>query len=262
MSEPTRAMWDASNLPDPQPTTPVAAMYIGGDTPHDITDQQLKAIRARYMLMIWTGYDHTNDGALEAAKVVEWLRAHNWTPGTLVAVDTEELVIPAFLTAFNDVITRAGWLVLHYESKSAIAGNPPTSGGKWAADWTGQAHLRPGDTATQYVPGAWINAPYDLSLILASAPLHELNPPVVHHVTYVGVTISVPILSVGDQGAAVARMQALLQAWYPGSIGQAGTDGVFGPDTLNGLVSFQRSHGINPPSGVCGAASWARLAEG
>lgn len=262
MSEPTLAMWDASNLPDPQPTTPAAAFYVGGDTPHVYTDAQVAAIRARYGLPIWTGYDFQHDGNLEAEKVIMWLHAHGWKPGTLVAVDTEELVIPDFLAAFNAQITSAGWRVLHYESKVAIAGNPPTSGGKWTADWTGIPHLRPGDTATQYVPDKWLGAPYDLSLILASAPLHELNPPVVHHVITTGVAVEVPILGIGDQGPAVTRMQHLLEAWYPASTGPAGADGIFGPSTLAGLVSFQRAHGITPPTGACSGASWERLIEG
>ena len=262
MSEPTLAMWDASSLPDPQPTTPVAAFYVGGDTPHVYTDAEVKAIRARYGVPIWTGYDFQHDGATEAAKVVAWLHAHGWKTGTLVAVDTEELVIPDFLAAFNQVITAAGWLLLHYESKVAIAGNPSTSGGKWVADWTGIPHLRPGDTATQYVPDAWLGAPYDLSLIRADARLHELNPPVTHHVLYADVAMRLPVLGIGDQGPAVARMQHLLEAWYPASTGPGGPDGIFGPDTLAGLVSFQRAHGITPATGACNGPSWARLVEG
>lgn len=262
MTEPTLAMWDASNLPDPQPTTPVAAFYGGGDTPHVYTPEQVKAIRARYGLPIWTGYDHQNDGAAEAAKFLAWLHSLGWKPGTLVAVDTEELVIPVFLAAFNAAITAAGWLLVDYQSKVAIPDNPRTSGGVWAADWTGIPHLRPGDTATQYVPDKWLGAPYDLSLIRADVPLHELNPPVVHHVRYIDVVCRVPVLGVGDQGPAVVRLQHLLEAWYPASTGATGPDGIFGPDTLAGLVSFQRAHGIVPANGITDGPSWARLVEG
>lgn len=262
MTEPTLAMWDASSLPDPQPTTPVAAMYAGGDTPHDVTDAQLAAIRARWMVIIWTGYDHMNDGAIEAAAFIAWLHAHHWTPGTIVAVDTEELIIPDFIAAFNAAVTSAGWLLMDYQSKVAIPSNPPTSGGKWAADWTGIPHLRPGDTATQYVPDKWLGAPYDLSLIRADVPLHEINPPVIHHIRYTDVVVRVPMLGVGDQGPAVTRLQHLLEAWYPASTGPGGADGIFGPDTLSALVGFQRAHGITPTSGVSDGPSWARLVEG
>ena len=262
MPDPTLAMWDASNLPDPQPTTPVAAMYAGGDTPHDVTDAQLAAIRARWGVIIWTGYDHMNDGGAEAARFIAWLHAHKWTPGTIVALDTEELVIPDFIAAFNAAVTAAGWLLMNYRSKSAIAGDPRTSGGGWAADWTGIPHLRPGDTATQYVPDKWLGAAYDLSLIRADVPLHELNPPVVHHVRYVDVAMRVPVLGVGDQGPAVVRMQHLLEAWYPASTGATGPDGIFGPNTLHALTSFQRAHGITTSTGACDGPSWARLVEG
>lgn len=262
MSEPTLTMWDASNLPDPQPVVPVGAFYLGGDTPHVYTDAQVAAIRARWGLPIWTGFDHQSDGQLEAEKVVAWLRAHHWKPGTLVGLDTEDLVIPGFIGPFNAVVTAAGWLVLHYESKSSDGGNPPTSGGRWSADWTGIPHLRPGDRATQYVPGAWLNQPYDLSLMLASAPLHELNPPVTHRQAWVNVAMTLPVLGVNDTGPAVARMQHLLDAWYPGSIGPTGPDGVFGPATLGGLLSFQRAMGLQPPPGACDGRTWQLLTEG
>lgn len=262
MSEPTLAMWDASNLPDPQPTTPVAAFYTGGDTPHVYTDAQVKAIRARYGLPIWTGYDHTNDGAAEASKLLAWLHAHGWKPGTLVAIDTEELVIPVFIAAFNHAVTAAGWLLVDYQSKVAIPDNPPTSGGVWAADWTGIPHLRPGDTATQYVPDKWLGAPYDLSLIRADAKLHELNPPVTRHLVWVDVAMRLPVLVPGDQGPAVTRMQHLLEAWYPASTGPAGADGIFGPGTLKGLVSFQHAHGIMPANGTTDGRTWQLLVEG
>lgn len=261
MSEPTRVMWDASTLPDPQPVVPVGAFYIFGDTPHIITDAELASIRARFGLPISTGYDHTNDGNIEAQKVIAWLRAHHWKPGTLVGLDTEDLVIPNFIGPFNATVTAAGYLVLHYESKSSDGGNPPTSGGRWSADWTGIPHLRPGDTATQYVPGSWIGQPYDLSLVLAVAPLHELNPPVTHREQWVQVDAQLPVLGVGDTGPAVARMQALLAAWYPGSIGPSGVDGVFGPATLQGLVSFQRAMGMTPPPAHCDGSTWLLLLE-
>lgn len=262
MTEPTLSMWDASNLPDPQPTTPVAAFYIGGDTPHVYTDEQVKAIRARWGLPIWTCYDQAHDGPAEAAKAMAWLHAHGWKPGTLIALDTEELIIPNFISEFDGVVRSAGWYVMRYGSEVAISGNPQTSGGRWTADWTGIPHLNPGDTATQYAPDKWLGAPYDLSVILASAPLHELNPPVVHHITYIDVTMRLPILGVGDQGPAVKRMQHLLEAWYPGSTGPAGADGFFGAVTLAGLVSFQRAHGISPPTGACDSPTWAHLVEG
>jgi len=262
MTDPTLAMWDASNLPDPQPTTPVAAFYVGGDTPHTYTDAEVKAIRARWGLPIWTGYDHANDGAAEAAVMISWLHAHRWTPGTLVAIDTEELVIPQFIEAFNLAIRAAGWKLVDYSSKSPEPLNPPTDGGHWTADWTGIPHLRPGDTATQYVPDKWLGAPYDLSLIRADVPLHELNPPVVPHVTWTDVVMRLPVLATGMTGPAVVRLQHLLEAWYPGSIGPDGPDGIFGPATTRGLVSFQRAHGISTPAGVCTGDTWARLVEG
>lgn len=261
MPDELMTMWDASDLPDPQPTTPTAAFYVGGDTPHVYTDAQVAAIRARYGLPIWTGYDHTSDGAAEAARVLAWLHAHRWKSGTLVGLDTEDLVIPEFIGPFNAAITAGGWLVLHYESKSSDGGNPPTSGGRWSADWTGIPHLRPGDTATQYIPDAWLGAPYDLSVILATAPLHELNPPVTKHITWGEVIVHVPALGLGDTGPAVARMQALLNAWYPGSIGPSGADGAFGPATLGGLLSFQRAMGLLASPGTCDGPSWRALIE-
>lgn len=258
----TLLMWDASNLPPSQPGTPVAAFYIGGDTPHVYTDEQIREIRARYALPIWTCYDHNHDEAIEAAKAIAWLHGHHWAPGTLVALDTEELVIPGFIDGFNQELRDAGWHVLHYESKSSEGGNPPTDGGRWSADWTGQPHLLEGDTATQYLPDRMSRLPYDLSLIKADARLHELNPPVRHVINWVDVTMRLPILGQGDAGPAVARMQHLLEAWHPGSTGPAGADGIFGPATLDAVISFQRIHGFTSGYGTCGARTWVLLTAG
>ena len=261
MSDEIMTMWDASNLPDPQPTTPVAAFYIGGDTPHVYTDAQVAAIRARYGLPIWTCYDAANDGVVEAERALAWLHRRNWTRGTEVALDTEELVIPEFISQFNTVITQSGYLVLHYESKSSDGGNPATSGGRWSADWTGIAHLRPGDVATQYVPDSWLGEPYDLSVIVTAAPLHQLTPLVTHKILWGDVSVHVPVLQLGDTGPAVARMQHLLEAWYPASTGPSGADGMFGPVTLAGLVSFQRAMGLPAAAGVCDSPTWRELLE-
>ena len=64
-----------------------------------------------------------------------------------------------------------------------------------------------------------------------------------------------PTLSQGARGAAVTEMQnALAQAGFsPGA-----ADGVFGPQTRNAVVSFQRAHGL-AADGVCGPRTWAAL---
>jgi len=65
-----------------------------------------------------------------------------------------------------------------------------------------------------------------------------------------------PTLYQGTQGPAVSEMQrALAQAGFnPGG----GADGVFGPQTRNAVMAFQRANGL-AVDGVCGPQTWGAL---
>jgi hypothetical protein len=67
-----------------------------------------------------------------------------------------------------------------------------------------------------------------------------------------------PILRLGDKGADVAAMQALLI--NAGTIADkpANHDGIFGPGVLKALERFQASHGL-AADGLCGPRTWQAL---
>ncbi len=69
-----------------------------------------------------------------------------------------------------------------------------------------------------------------------------------------------PLLKEGMESGAVESMQLLLEA-HDYYIGPDGADGDFGPNTGNGLESFQKDHGLKPDR-ECGPLTWAKLING
>ena len=262
MTTNTLGGWDAARPPAAQPRTPVAAFYIGGDDAHTWTDKEISTIRARWGLPIWVCVDASRNGAADAHQVADWLDAHNWTRGVLAGLDTETVIIPGYVADFNETLHQRGYDTLHYRSKDEAGSYAPTYGGAWTPDWTGRAHLYPGDTCTQWASGTMLGADYDADLWDADAALHELNPPAVHHIVYVNVSMRLPVLGLGDRGAAVGRMQALITAWNPGALAPDGVDGMFGTVTEAALADFQRAHGDLAAPGICSGRTWQLLTEG
>ncbi len=70
---------------------------------------------------------------------------------------------------------------------------------------------------------------------------------------------SLPTLSSGQQGPAVARLQGLLRAATPGSTDAAlAIDGNYGATTVAAVQTFQQSNGLNP-GGTVDGATWQKL---
>ncbi|MEL7078492.1 MAG: peptidoglycan-binding protein [Cyanobacteria bacterium J06648_1] len=67
-----------------------------------------------------------------------------------------------------------------------------------------------------------------------------------------------PLLKVGSSGAAVLTLQTKLRdrGFNPGTV-----DGIFGRDTKQALIAFQRSVGLSP-DGIAGKNTWAALNAG
>ena len=71
------------------------------------------------------------------------------------------------------------------------------------------------------------------------------------------VTLTLPVLSYGDEGEYVKLMQQRLIA-KGFSCGSWGADGEYGPGTQAALIAFQRAEGL-AADGVCGRQSWTKL---
>lgn len=255
----TLLMGDSSTPPVKYPPYPVWAFYIGGDTPHAWTDPEYEAIPCRWVLPIFTASNPGRDVQADARAIIGWLHAHGWRPGELVAADTETTVLPGYLEQLDSLITNAGFRLVDYESKGPESANPLTAGGRWIADWTGIPHARPDAVATQFASETMTGNPWDESLILLGARLHELHPPVTRRITTVDVSVLLPELARGDTGAAVARLQALLDAWLLPVDETVTVDGDFGPLTLDALTRFQAAHGVTGSRGVADGDTWAKL---
>lgn len=66
---------------------------------------------------------------------------------------------------------------------------------------------------------------------------------------------STATISLGSRGEAVKDAQCLLKdkGFNPGA-----TDGIFGPNTRNAVINFQRSRGL-VADGIVGPHTWSRL---
>ncbi len=167
-----RRMFDAAWPPASPPPWEVCAGYVGGNTPHVWTDAEWARQLARWRLPIFT---RSTGGTpqFDANLAVTWLLAHHAPRGVCVALDFETRVDPAYVRAFDAVITAAGWRTLLYGTRRTVLQNPEPSGGYWDAEWTNTPHLNPGSAATQYGGDTTLGQPYDASLVADPTPLWD-----------------------------------------------------------------------------------------
>lgn len=171
----SRSMGDSAYPPGSYPGVDAWAFYIGGNTPHVWTDQEVRAIPCRYRLPILTR-STGGDPSRDAAALISWCRAHNQPPGTLTALDFEDRIDPVYLRAYDAAVNAAGWLVAVYGQQSTILGNPRPSGGYWVANWDRDASvskLAAGWAARQYAGDVQLGHPWDLSVVADATPLWD-----------------------------------------------------------------------------------------
>lgn len=254
-------MYDASTPPARPPAVPVAAFYIGGDTPHVWTDEEISASPATYGLPIYVHDGVGGDASAAASQVIAWLEAHQWEKGAAVAIDTEATIEQAWIADLDAIVHAAGWPVLDYQSKGPAPSNPLTSGGRWIASWDGVAELYPGSVAKQYASAGMLGTDYDLSVIDQGVRLHQLHTaPAQQPPAGRMITVEVPELREGATGHAVRSVQVLLNEAGQ-SVGPAGVDGIFGPDTDAAVRRFQLARLITI-DGIVGPVTWGRLVNG
>lgn len=172
----TRRMYDAAYPPSNPPSTDVVAFYIGGDTPHPWTADEIDQQSARYRLPIFVRSNPSSSAAApDANETISWLRANKAPQGCAVALDLETAVHPTYVTTYDHLVHAAGWVVLAYGSIGTVFANPRTSGGYWVANPTGSPHMAPGAVATQWAFDTQLGHPWDLSDVADSVPLWDTH---------------------------------------------------------------------------------------
>jgi hypothetical protein len=159
--------WDASNPPGTYPETgEVGAFYIGGDTPHVWTKEQVDAIPDQwtYLLPIFVRSNPPTSSASAQARddaytTLGVLTALGIPEGNAVALDLETAVSPDYVSAFQSYMPN--YVVVVYGSYPGVERNAAKH--YWVADYNGETQLAPGSVGTQYVADVE-NDSYDLSV--------------------------------------------------------------------------------------------------
>lgn len=178
-------LFDAAHPNTKDPSVDGFLVYIGGDTPHAWTDEEIAAAHGRYILPTYVRSNpQTHDPAGDAGQAVAWLKAHNAPKGIVVVLDLETAIDPAYVNGFGTQLHASGYKVWPYGSKSTLWRNPSLDG-YFVADPTGKDHVLSGSVATQFS----FNGSYDLDDVANSGvlwdrtatvtPVPKMNAPVV-----------------------------------------------------------------------------------
>jgi hypothetical protein len=143
--------------------------YIGGNTPHVWTPQQIDRQTAKYRLPIWTygKISGANGGYCEGAQALLIMQAMKAQHGCFIAIDMETAVDVDYVHAFDEVLASGSFITTAYGSLDSVKQNPYLELGYWGADWTGAAHSDPQCWAVQWQKaGASGNDnPWDISVV-------------------------------------------------------------------------------------------------
>jgi hypothetical protein len=129
------------------------AFYIGGDTPHIWTTEEIAACPYRYRLPIFVRSDPAASGVAAATDVqsaLARLTSISAPKGTLVAWDSETSVDPQYIQQVYTDLHAADYMLIDYGSQNYVFGNQNPDGYYWGADWTNTPHLVAGEVMTQY----------------------------------------------------------------------------------------------------------------
>lgn len=159
----------------------VVAFYIGGNTPHVWTQQQIEMQTARYRHPVWV-YDParpgTDNGIIDGHKAVAQLQALKVPTGVAVSLDMETHEDAAYVDGARSVIASTGYWTSVYGSLDFIRANPRWGGGYWVADWItpppSQAQLPSGTWACQYQQ-ATSEIPWDISAVFDTSHLWDVE---------------------------------------------------------------------------------------
>lgn len=161
--------WDYTGtavIPESEHHLPRAtAFYVGGNTPHIWTKEQIIRSSNEYRLPIWV-YDPAqssiDDGKRNAAEFADALKAIGVPKGSVAALDMETYVNGPYSQAFHEEIVDQGYLYVVYESEG-IAGNYVGDLGRWYALWDNDKSLD--SFAHQYANDGMLGHPFDISVV-------------------------------------------------------------------------------------------------
>lgn len=166
--------YDAAFPPADPPPVDGVCIYIGGDTPHVWTAEEIGMQGARYRLPIFVRSNPPGPGpAADVAAAVSRLRAIGTPKGKLVAWDLETAADPVYIRGVATGLKSAGYVLIIYGSESTVRGNDVADGLYFGADWTSVPHLHSGDAMTQYVSFSG----FDEELARPGLPFWDTQPP-------------------------------------------------------------------------------------
>jgi hypothetical protein len=166
--------YDAAFPPADPPPADGVCLYIGGDTPHVWTLEEIGMQAARFRLPVFVRSNPPGPGpAADVAAAVSRLRAIGAPKGTLVAWDMETAADPVYIRGVSTGLKSAGYVLIIYGSESTVRGNAVADGLYFGADWTSVPHLHSGDAMTQYVSFSG----FDEELAKPSLPFWDTRPP-------------------------------------------------------------------------------------
>lgn len=167
--------YDAAFPPADPPPVDGVCIYIGGDTPHVWTLEEIGMQRARYRLPIFVRSNPPGPGpAQDVASALSRLKTIGAPRGTLVAWDLETAADALYIRGASTGLTSAGYKLIVYGSESTVRGNQVPDGLYFGADWTSVPHLHSGDAMTQYVSFAG----FDEELARPGLPFWDTQAPV------------------------------------------------------------------------------------
>jgi Putative peptidoglycan binding domain len=254
----TLTFYDAAYPPDSPPVTDGVCFYIGGNTPHVWTVENIAAQKARYRLPIFVRSDPTSASAtVDVVAAVTQLHVIGAPRGCLVAWDTETADNPLYISGVYRNLTAAGYTLIVYGSQSIVAENQNPNGLYWGADWTGSPHLHGGDAMTQYVSFT----AYDESDAKVGLPFWDTKAVIPSPISSIPawqeqLMESLPVVEQGATGDLVRTIQGLCCARGH----TTAIDGSFGAQTTIAVRDAQS--GKVTVDGIVGSETWPVLITG
>lgn len=167
-----KTMYDNTSLLVPEPNTDVLAFYIGGNTPHVWTIDELNRSTRRYRLPTYVrSYPGVNPH-VDSGSALTRLSQIGAPKGISTALDVETMVNPPYVSAYGADLHNAGYRVLVYGSLSVVTGNPALDG-LWVADWDGVQQWDADDPIMVKAIQWQSFANYDLSIVMDDVPLWD-----------------------------------------------------------------------------------------